>query len=256
MPTPTEHSPVTPDNEQGDFRVDPVQPIPPGPWENPSSLDQWAYDNGVMIAKQQLKNLDLTQQLVETRKQNERDVLTGLYTRRYVDEKANHFLSHQNRRSNDSSQEDGLACVLFLDIDHFKSINDTLGHGAGDAVLRQVAQALQKGVERDDDAVLRQVAQALQMGVERDDDIVARYGGEEFVVFLPHTALLGAHKVAERLLLAVSASKSGVTISGGITECRPGESFDDARKRADAALYEAKGQGRNRIVVDGLPEAV
>ena len=237
MPTPTEHSPVTPDNEQGDFRVDPVQPIPPGPWENPSSLDQWAYDNGVMIAKQQLKNLDLTQQLVETRKQNERDVLTGLYTRRYVDEKANHFLSHQNRRSNDSSQEDGLACVLFLDIDHFKSINDTLGHGAGDAVLRQVAQAL-------------------QMGVERDDDIVARYGGEEFVVFLPHTALLGAHKVAERLLLAVSASKSGVTISGGITECRPGESFDDARKRADAALYEAKGQGRNRIVVDGLPEAV
>ena len=237
MPTPTEHSPVTPDNEQGDFRVDPVQPIPPGPWENPSSLDQWAYDNGVMIAKQQLKNLDLTQQLVETRKQNERDVLTGLYTRRYVDEKANHFLSHQNRRSNDSSQEDGLACVLFLDIDHFKSINDTLGHGAGDAVLRQVAQAL-------------------QMGVERDDDIVARYGGEEFVVFLPHTALLGAHKVAERLLLAVSASKSGVTISGGITECRPGESFDDARKRADAALYEAKEQGRNRIVVDGLPEAV
>lgn len=235
MPTPTEHSPVTPDNEPGDFRVDPVQPIPPGPWDNPSSPDQWAYDNGVIIAKQQLKNLDLAHQLVEARKQNERDVLTGLYTRRYVDEKANHFLSHQNRRSNDSSQDDGPACVLFLDIDYFKSINDTLGHGAGDAVLRQVAQAL-------------------QMGVERDDDIVARYGGEEFVVFLPHTALLGAHKVAERLQLAVSASKSGVTISGGVTECRPGEAFDDARKRADAALYEAK-KGRNRIVVDGLPEA-
>lgn len=226
MPTPTEYSPVTPDNEPGDFRVDPVQPIPPGPWDNPSSLDQWAYDNGVMIAKQQLKNLDLAHQLVETRKQNERDVLTGLYTRRYVDEKANHFLSHEIRRSYDSSQEGGPASVLFLDIDYFKSINDKLGHDAGDAVLRQVARAL-------------------QTGVEREGDIVARYGGDEFVVFLPQTGLKAAHTVAERLRLAVMASNSGVTISGGIVECRPGESFDDARKRADAALYEAKEQRRN-----------
>lgn len=177
----------------------------------------------------------LLQKLRETREQNERDVLTGLYTRRYVDEQANAFLSHYNKRSNDPDDISEKACVIFLDIDHFKSINDTMGHNVGDAVLRQVAEALQSGVKR-------------------KGDIVARYGGEEFVVFLPDTDLDKAATVAERLLLMVSESKSAVTISGGVVECKPGETFDDARKRADGELYQAKKNGRNQIV-GGIPKA-
>ncbi len=125
--------------------------------------------------------------------------------------------------------------LALLDIDRFKSINDQAGHDGGDAVLVRVAQAL---------------TQAL-----RGYDMCARWGGEEFLVLLPETSRTGAFDIIERLRTAVYAlshpelsEASHVSISAGLTEFVAGESLDETIKRADVALYEAKAQGRNRVV--------
>ena len=128
---------------------------------------------------------------------------------------------------------------MVLDLDHFKKINDTLGHLGGDEVLRALG-----GIVR---ATLR------------EGDTAYRYGGEEFVVLLPHTDLRGALRAAERLVAAVAGStihagsrNIGVTVSAGVA-ClgdadRDGSAF---LARADSALYTAKNSGRNRAHADG-----
>ncbi|PZR13290.1 MAG: hypothetical protein DI536_13475 [Archangium gephyra] len=117
-----------------------------------------------------------------------------------------------------------LAAKLF-DVDHFKKVNDTFGHDVGDVVLQQVADALRSSA--------------------RTGDFVARWGGEEFLAVVADPA--GAQRFAERVRLAVSALETPagrVTISGGISPVqRPGDV-----KRADERLYEAKRQGRNRVL--------
>jgi diguanylate cyclase (GGDEF)-like protein len=128
--------------------------------------------------------------------------------------------------------------VLMCDIDHFKAYNDAHGHPAGDACLRNVAQALVGALDR-------------------GGDVVARYGGEEFAVILADTPLAGAVTVAERMRAAVSAlemplaaSEAGhVTISVGVSSCvaMPETSAAKLLKAADNALYQAKDQGRNRV---------
>ncbi len=127
-------------------------------------------------------------------------------------------------------------CVAMADIDRFKPINDTHGHKAGDQVLAEVAGIL---------------ADTLRM-----PDKVGRYGGEEFLIILPHTRLAGGRKIAERLRAAVSrwefgvdAKKLKVTVSLGITQFRKGEDLEQLISRVDKALYEAKGGGRNLVVV-------
>lgn len=126
-------------------------------------------------------------------------------------------------------------CVAMADIDHFKPINDTYGHKAGDRVLTEVAGIL---------------ADTLRM-----PDKVGRYGGEEFLIILPHTTLAGGRKIAERLRAAVhrwefgvDAKKLKVTVSLGITQFRKGEDLEQLISRVDKALYEAKGGGRNLVV--------
>lgn len=122
-----------------------------------------------------------------------------------------------------------------MDIDHFKRVNDTFGHAAGDVVLRHVADVLSASV--------------------RTEDIVGRWGGEEFVAVLPHTDLEGARLVAARAKVAVHDSlvavgtggdEVGVTVSIGCTSSLD-ESVEAVFARADAALYRAKEAGRNRI---------
>ena len=123
-----------------------------------------------------------------------------------------------------------------VDIDHFKRINDRLGHAAGDAVLCAVAQTLQAHA--------------------REVDRVARFGGEEFCVLLPHTLHEGALQAAERLREAINLVSIpwndeviSVTISTGLaTADNPDESLDAIIQRADQALYQAKADGRNRVV--------
>jgi len=159
------------------------------------------------------------------------DGLTGLFIRRFVI----HRLREEVKRAGRYGSP--LTAVL-CDIDHFKVINDTWGHPAGDAVLRTVSDALKHAVRK-------------------DVDFVGRYGGEEFLIVLPETDAAGAATLADRLREAVEglqASHKGVvipvTISFGVAEVLADESADDLIERADRALYAAKDGGRNLVVVD------
>ena len=159
---------------------------------------------------------------------SQHDSLTGLLNRRAI-EQCLAREAHRLQRFNEPFS------VLLVDIDHFKRINDLLGHAAGDEVLRQVAQTL--------------------AGEAREVDRVARYGGEEFCVLLPNTEHEGAMQAAERLRAAVHGQEItwgedtvGVTISTGVAcATRPDEPLDALLRRADEALYRAKAQGRNRV---------
>jgi diguanylate cyclase (GGDEF)-like protein len=125
--------------------------------------------------------------------------------------------------------------VGVADIDRFKSINDSYGHAVGDAVLRAVAAAI--------------------CAVARDTDVVARLGGEEFGLIFPNTSLDQASQIAERIRGAIAATRLpqenaapvDVTISIGLARLNGRHSLADALARADAALYAAKGNGRNRV---------
>ena len=132
-----------------------------------------------------------------------------------------------------------------LDVDHFKQVNDSWGHAAGDAVLQELASRIESQV--------------------RASDVAARYGGEEFVVLLPGTEVASAKLLAERIRnvisespIAISGGESvSVTVSIGIAEVYPQPGDNDLKTiaesliaRADVALYAAKSAGRNRVIVE------
>lgn len=180
-----------------------------------------------------LGNLRLRESL---RQQSIRDALTGLYNRRFLDESLSREVLRAERRS--PEQPDAPLAVLMIDVDHFKQFNDKFGHELGDRVLRSVAQTLTDTV--------------------RTSDLVARYGGEEFTVVLPNTAPQVALERAQALCDAVMkmppVADGGnvhppITISVGMA-CLPedGQSADALVQNADAALYRAKRDGRNRVV--------
>jgi two-component system cell cycle response regulator len=160
------------------------------------------------------------------------DALTGLYTRKFYDERLR-ALAGQPRGAH---ARDG-ASMIILDADHFKLVNDVHGHPAGDAVLREIAKRLRVAC--------------------RPGDVVARYGGEEFVVLLPRTGPDGAAEVGERIRATVAAepitvdeeTSLSVTVSVGVASLpRDARNVEDLLKVADAALYAAKRGGRNRVV--------
>jgi diguanylate cyclase (GGDEF)-like protein/PAS domain S-box-containing protein len=168
------------------------------------------------------------------RTQSVRDALTGLYNRRYLEE----MLDREVRRASRAAQSLG---VLMIDLDHFKNFNDTYGHEAGDAVLREIGVSLTKGV--------------------RAEDFVCRFGGEEFVVILPTADLSASRARAERLrtrtkeltILHQGKSMGMLTISVGVaTFPEHGTSPKELMAAADAALYEAKRGGRDQVVVASL----
>ena len=158
------------------------------------------------------------------------DALTGLYNRRHVQDVATKELARMERRWRP-------LCVVLLDADAFKGINDTHGHAVGDEVLVAIARRMQE--------------------VLRDGDIAARGGGEEFCAILPDTDEAGGLAAVERLLrtlraapVQTSAGAVTITASAGLTAARPGErSVDLLLARADSALYTAKRAGRDRAVV-------
>jgi len=131
-----------------------------------------------------------------------------------------------------------LSCAM-IDIDQFKSFNDMYGHDIGNDVIRAVSKELKNGV--------------------RSSDAVARYGGEEFVILLPKANSIQAQKVSEILRIKISELKINVgrirkatlTVSIGVTTYERGENFDKMLERASEALFKAKAQGRNRVVVGG-----
>jgi diguanylate cyclase (GGDEF)-like protein len=152
------------------------------------------------------------------------DSLTGLYNRRKFLELYNSSVLTMEQRGNDMS-------LLILDIDYFKKVNDTFGHGVGDGVLIQISHALLKNL--------------------RNIDIVCRWGGEEFVVLLPAVDLNNAMFLAEKLRCSIEAMNidtvGKVTASFGVTQVNIGDDLEDVVARADAALYEAKASGRNCV---------
>jgi two-component system, cell cycle response regulator len=160
------------------------------------------------------------------------DALTGLHNRRYMETHISTLIEQAFSRGQPLA-------VLVLDIDHFKLINDTHGHDAGDEVLREFALRVRKSI--------------------RGIDLACRYGGEEFVVVMPETDLAAATAVAERLRrriasepFAIQGGARGieVTISIGIAALGADDDAASVIKRADQALYRAKRDGRNRVVPD------
>ena len=158
------------------------------------------------------------------------DPLTGLYNRRYMETHVGTLVDQAAARNKPLS-------VLVLDIDYFKSINDTYGHDAGDDVLQDFAIRIRKSI--------------------RGIDLACRYGGEEFVVVMPETDMAVATMVAERLRRRIASEpfpiQKGtrtidVTISIGIAALAPDDDAAAVIKRADQALYRAKRDGRNRVV--------
>jgi diguanylate cyclase (GGDEF)-like protein/PAS domain S-box-containing protein len=176
-----------------------------------------------------IANLKLRETL---RNQSIRDVLTGLFNRRYMEES----LEREMRRAARGRYAVG---IIMLDLDHFKRFNDTHGHEAGDDLLRRVGGTLQRSI--------------------RAEDIACRYGGEEFTLIMPEASLIDAANRAETIRESIKASTvghrhhqlGGVTISGGVaTFPDHGPTGEAVLRAADAALYQAKARGRDRIVMN------
>lgn len=176
---------------------------------------------------------ELTQELESARREAMTDALTGLANRKLFD-------AILRQASMDSFETGEPLSLLFVDVDHFKTFNDTFGHQVGDQVLKLLALMLNKNI--------------------RGQDTAARYGGEEFALVLPQTALSGATLVAQKLCRQVAAKavvqrhrggKIGqITVSIGVATLRVGESLRHFMARADQALYLAKKRGRNCVATE------
>ncbi len=155
-----------------------------------------------------------------------RDALTGVYNRRFMTD----FLQRELDRARQTGSR---VYVLMLDIDHFKRINDTYGHGFGDHVLLACAQAIQNTL--------------------RKSDVIVRYGGEEFAIIMPAQTPVKVADIAERIRQAISSLRFRynvtITVSIGIEESQPDDTIEDILIRADQCMYKAKQNGRNRVVV-------
>ncbi|WP_207062691.1 diguanylate cyclase [Motiliproteus sp. SC1-56] len=170
----------------------------------------------------------LKQALAQLEVASHTDGLTQLFNRSHWEERFRQEVARVQRYG-------GKVTLLMFDLDHFKKINDTWGHQAGDEVLRCVSSRLRRAL--------------------RNVDVAGRYGGEEFCVFLPSTELAGGEYVAERIRKTMARTpvehegrSISISVSLGITEFRdPGQSHEQLIKEADAALYFAKENGRNRF---------
>ncbi|MBN2808164.1 MAG: GGDEF domain-containing protein [Deltaproteobacteria bacterium] len=156
------------------------------------------------------------------------DPLTRVYNRRAYDAKIKQELMGYQRYGRPTA-------LLFIDIDHFKQINDSYGHRTGDGVLRILSEVMKKEI--------------------REIDVLARYGGEEFALILPHTAYAQALEVAERIRQKVENSRFtfkgkpfSVTVSLGVGTLQENDTLESYVERVDQALYQAKDGGRNRVV--------
>jgi diguanylate cyclase (GGDEF)-like protein len=180
-----------------------------------------------------LENEDLLEiKSLELARLSNTDVLTGLYNRRYFDDA-------MDREWKRSGRNNSLISIILMDIDHFKTINDTYGHQVGDDYLRKMAEILTSVFKR-------------------DSDIVARYGGEEFIILLPGVDTDHAFQLAEKathkissMIIDYQGTKVGTTISSGVSCCIPSfnSRSDSIIADADKALYMAKQRGRDQVVV-------
>ena len=196
------------------------------------SVMLWRKFATITLQQEQLEkaNAELQTKQRELERLTRLDGLTGLFNRNTFVELTRQELDRAQRQGSETA-------LLLLDLDHFKRVNDTWGHPAGDAVLRHVASIASRTV--------------------RSTDLVGRLGGEEFIVLLPATSLEAARKLAEKLRQRLEASPTPwepsplvVTASIGVSGCAAIEkrNFDALYTEADKALYLAKTRGRNRVM--------
>ena len=174
------------------------------------------------------RTVELSSLVDEVKRLSQLDVLTGAYNRRAMEMRLPIDIERSARYERPFS-------VIFVDIDHFKRINDQYGHAVGDEVLKDVAQRLQHSLRA-------------------NLDWMVRFGGEEFVIFLPETDLAHASEAAERLAQMVRSTpwrsdklELKLTCSFGVAQYRRGDTMDSLLERADSLLYQAKHQGRDRV---------
>jgi diguanylate cyclase (GGDEF)-like protein len=192
---------------------------------------------GALYRKVRNANAQLEEKNLELKQQSARDPLTALYNRRHFQE---FMRGHEDIERRKQGMPAGalVSAMFLLDVDHFKHINDTYGHGAGDAVLREIALALRE--------------------ILRETDMIVRWGGEEFLAFLPSVPRDSLDEVARRLLAGIQARSveyQGIRLSVNVSigfapfPLAPGSagmSWERAVNIVDMALYLAKGHGRNR----------
>jgi len=199
--------------------------------ERNAQLSSRLLDLGDARRAAELANEGLQRALEELEQAASTDRLTGAWNRRRFEEAAMPEIALAHRRKTALS-------LLMFDLDHFKRVNDTFGHSAGDAVLAGMAQTVRLHL--------------------RASDSLVRWGGEEFLVMAPATRLDGAMGLAEKLRSAVAdipfPSVGQVTMSLGVAEYTFGETLAQWIERADQALYRAKAEGRNRSVAAAAPE--
>lgn len=161
---------------------------------------------------------------------SELDSLTGLKNRRAIDRVIKNELDRSSRYGTPIS-------ILLIDVDHFKRVNDTYGHNIGDKVLTEISEVLGENI--------------------RSTDSVARWGGEEFLIIAANTSLEEAMKFGEKIRGKIEEFNftkiERLTVSIGISQHRPGESFNKLYERVDEALYSAKEKGRNRVEFEEVP---
>ena len=184
--------------------------------------------------KLKLRTQELAEALARIQDMATHDELTQLINRRQMTQ----ALMEETERRDRTGEA---LCVAVIDLDHFKRINDTHGHAAGDVVLQQFAQQAQSCVRR--------------------GDLLARWGGEEFLLLLPRTGHVAAEIVLERMRVGSSLAPPGdpgaadtVTFSAGVAESPAGEGIELAIERADKAMYRAKREGRDRIACAEEPK--
>jgi diguanylate cyclase (GGDEF)-like protein len=160
------------------------------------------------------------------------DILTGIANRKYIEQKISENINEFERYGHKFG-------LLFIDIDHFKAVNDKYGHNAGDEILKIISKTLSKNI--------------------RSFDTAGRLGGEEFVVLIQNIDINSLKKTSEKLRALVEASSYqshnpdiiiSVTISVGATISRPGDKPKDILNRADSLMYQSKKSGRNKVTMD------
>jgi diguanylate cyclase len=179
------------------------------------------------IVELEAKANQLNDQLKDEQRLSSVDALTNIPNRLAYEQRLGEELERWKRFKQPT-------CLAVFDVDHFKRINDTYGHRAGDRVLRAVADRLAARIRR--------------------TDFIARYGGEEFVLLLPGTPIQNALGLLEDLRRSIASvgfhyrgTPIAITVSGGVTEFTPNDTAARAFDRADKALYQAKQNGRNRV---------
>lgn len=198
-------------------------------------IDPAGDDEMGVIARNFNELLDIAERLIQEKDHlASTDALTGTLNRRKFPE----LFAHELRNQSECAGSQTCLSLITFDIDHFKQINDDLGHAAGDAVLQEVSRLVKELI--------------------RKTDVLARWGGEEFMILVPNVGLENAGQLAEKLRGAIEkhlfADGIRLTVSFGVSQYQAEETLETVCQRADAALYAAKNQGRNCVCL-ATPDA-